>query len=237
MKRCIQLELDKEQVIVRTLSDSSLIISLGEGFNESIHKNVIGLVYIIEEQPFTGLIEVVPSYNSVTVFYDPIIVMKAYHTKIRTSISDYIHHLLLQYVQHSSLTSSVKERLVEIPVHYGGEYGPDLKYVASYNQITPEEVITYHSEQDYLVYMLGFAPGFPYLGGINSEIITPRKETPRPSIPKGSVGIAGNQTGIYSLETPGGWQIIGRTKMELFTPNQSRPTLLRAGDLIRFVPV
>lgn len=231
------MKLDKEQIIVRALSETSLIASLGENFNEATHKKVIGFVNMIEQQPFTGLIEVVPSYNSVTVFYDPITVMNAYQPNTSDTISDYVRDLLLQYVHHSSLTDSFEERLIEIPVFYGGDFGPDLEYVASYNQISPEDVIKYHSEKDYLVYMLGFAPGFPYLGGINSHIITPRKETPRPSIPKGSVGIAGNQTGIYSLETPGGWQIIGQTKTELFTPEQKNPTLLRAGDRIRFIPM
>ncbi|MBO1911088.1 5-oxoprolinase subunit PxpB, partial [Microvirga sp. 3-52] len=115
--------------------------------------------------------------------------------------------------------------------------GPDLEYVAKSNNLSIEEVIQIHSENEYLVYMIGFAPGFPFLGGMDKRIATPRKETPRLTIPSGSVGIAGKQTGVYPLETPGGWQIIGRTPLDLFLPDMSPPTLLEAGDKIRFMPV
>jgi inhibitor of KinA len=126
---------------------------------------------------------------------------------------------------------------VEIPVLYGGEYGPDLEYVASFHKISAEEVIQIHTESECLVYMIGFAPGFPFMGGMDERIATPRRESPRTAIVPGSVGIAGKQTGIYSLETPGGWQIIGRTPLELFRPDLNPPTLLKAGDRIKFFPI
>lgn len=128
-------------------------------------------------------------------------------------------------------------RLIEIPVVYGGEEGPDLSIVAEHNGLTAEQVIAYHTAEIYPVTMIGFAPGFPYLEGLSEKLHTPRKRTPRRSIPAGSVGIAGGQTGIYSLSTPGGWQIIGRTHYQLFSPDQDPPSLLQAGDRVKFVAV
>ena len=120
---------------------------------------------------------------------------------------------------------------------YGGEFGPDLEFVVEHNGLTAEEVIAIHSEKEYLVYMIGFAPGFPYLGGMDTKIAAPRKESPRTTIPAGSVGIANTQTGIYSIETPGGWQLIGRTPLSLFSLHRDRSSLLQAGDRVRFLPI
>src|SRR5699024_2000207 len=124
-----------------------------------------------------------------------------------------------------------------IPTCYGGELGPDLKEVAQVNHLTEDEVIKIHSEKDYLVYLIGFTAGFPYLGGMDSRIATPRLRLPRQEIPAGSDGVAGEQSGIYPLATPGGWQIIGQTPVKLFDPNQSEPILFQAGDYLRFIPV
>jgi KipI family sensor histidine kinase inhibitor len=128
-------------------------------------------------------------------------------------------------------------RRVEIPTIYGGEYGPDLDFVAQYHHLTPAEVIRIHSGVDYPVYMLGFIPGFAYLGGLDAAIATPRLDQPRTRIPAGSVGIAGAQTGVYPLDTPGGWRIIGRTPLRLFDPLADPPALLSPGDIVRFIPV
>src|SRR5918992_314716 len=128
-------------------------------------------------------------------------------------------------------------RTVGIPVHYGGDFGPDLGFVASHNELTEQQVIEIHSQPTYLVYMIGFAPGFPYLGGMSERIAAPRRDNPRASIPVGSVGVAGRQTGVYSIETPGGWQLIGRTPLRLFRPEEERPSLLEAGDEVRFDPI
>jgi inhibitor of KinA len=130
-----------------------------------------------------------------------------------------------------------ESRVVEIPVHYGGESGPDLDIVAKHNGLTPEEVVAIHSNGHYFVNMIGFAPGFPYIGGMSEKIATPRKSSPRLKIPAGSVGIAGKQTGIYPIETPGGWQIIGKTPLQLFRPDHDPPSLLKAGDKICFKPI
>lgn len=128
-------------------------------------------------------------------------------------------------------------RIIEIPTLYGGDYGPDLPYVAEHNGITTEDVIKIHCSVDYLIYMLGFTPGFPYLGGMSEKIAAPRLSVPRTKIPAGSVGIAGKQTGIYPIESPGGWQLIGRTPLKLYDPKRQPPIVLQAGDYIRFVPI
>ncbi|MGE7092737.1 5-oxoprolinase subunit PxpB [Lysinibacillus sp. NPDC048646] len=227
----------KENVQIRPLSDSALVIQVGEGINEATHKKVKHILNLLEEQPFKGFIEAVPAYNSVTVYYNPIDV---YFSNLEKGVNmpyENVKTKIFSLMNHSYIVETTKDRVVKIPVAYGGEMGPDLEFVASYNGLTPSEVIKIHSSAEYLVYMLGFAPGFPFMGGMDKQIATPRKETPSLTIAPGSVGIAGSQTGIYPLETPGGWQIIGRTPSRLFLPEQSPPTLLQPGDRIKFVPI
>ncbi|MFJ8263863.1 5-oxoprolinase subunit PxpB [Rummeliibacillus sp. NPDC094406] len=227
----------KENVQIRPLGDSALVIQVGEGINETIQKKVQNILNLLESHPFQGFIEAVPAYNSVTVYYNPIDV---YFSNLEKGVKipyENVKTKILSLMNQSHIIEMSKERVVKIPVVYGGEMGPDLEFVASYNGLTPSEVIKIHSSAEYLVYMIGFAPGFPFMGGMNKQIATPRKETPRLAIAPGSVGIAGNQTGIYPLETPGGWQIIGRTPFHLFLPEQSPPTLLQPGDRIQFVPI
>lgn len=230
------MDVRKDGVSIRPLGDSALVVQLADGIDSIIHKRIIKLVNLIEREPFCGMLEAVPCYNSVTVYYNPIALRKdgdiegknAFE-KASASINCYLKKL--------DESPIVNKRLIEIPVVYGERFGPDLEYIAKYHNITPEKVIELHAKKDYLVYMIGFAPGFPYLGEIDERLATPRKAKPRPAIPAGSVGIAGEQTGIYSLETPGGWQVIGQTPVDLFTPKASRPTLLESGDEIRFVPI
>jgi inhibitor of KinA len=184
------------------------------------------------KRPFKGFIEAVPAYASLTVFYDVIQVRNAY-TYADTAYSLVENYLAIALQNLSSI--EIKEpTLIEVPVVYDGE---DLVFVAAHNQLSIEEVIQIHTEAIYRVYMMGFLPGFAYLGGMDERIATPRKSTPRTKVPAGSVGIAGKQTGIYPLESPGGWQLIGRTLVSLFNIDSSNPTLLKAGDLVRFVRV
>ena len=227
----------KENIQIRPLGDSALVIQVGEGINEETQKKVHNILNLLDGHPFQGLIEVVPAYNSVTVYYNPIDVYCSKLEKGGGLPYEHVKTMILSLMDQSHIIEIPKERVVKIPVVYGGEMGPDLEYVASYHGLTPSEVIKIHSSTEYLVYMLGFAPGFPFLGGMDKKIATPRKKTPRLAIAPGSVGIAGNQTGIYPLETPGGWQIIGRTPFDLFLPEQSPPTLLLPGDRIQFVPI
>ncbi|MCH7323156.1 5-oxoprolinase subunit PxpB [Solibacillus sp. MA9] len=226
-----------ETIQIRPLSDSALVVQVGEGINEVTHTKVKTILNLLEKNPFSGFIEAVPAYNSVTVYYNPINVYFSNLEKGVQSPYENAKTKILSLMNQSNIAEMTNNRLVKIPVAYGGEMGPDLEFVASYNGLTPSEVIKIHSSAQYLVYMLGFAPGFPFMGGMDKQIATPRKESPRLAIAPGSVGIAGSQTGIYPLETPGGWQIIGRTPSRLFLPEQSPPTLLQPGDRIQFVPI
>ncbi|MFJ7737521.1 5-oxoprolinase subunit PxpB [Lysinibacillus sp. NPDC097287] len=227
----------KENVQIRPLSDSALVIQVGEGINEVTHTKVKNILNLLENHPFSGFVEAVPAYNNVTVYYNPI---NVYFSNLEKGVKtpyENVKTTIISLMNQFHRTETTTDRIVKIPVVYGGEMGPDLEFVASYNGLTPSEVIKIHSSTEYLVYMLGFAPGFPFMGGMDKQIATPRKETPRLAIAPGSVGIAGSQTGIYPLETPGGWQIIGRTPSRLFLPEQSPPTLLQPGDRIQFVPI
>lgn len=229
------------KAIMKPLGDSALIVQLGEGISPSIHELVRNLSALLNTHPFEGFIESVPAYNNLTIYYNPVVV---YHSQINKLVHYHpstpfqkVSALMNELVQQVGDNEYFEERVVTIPVAYGGEFGPDLEDVAKYHGLSVEEVIQIHSEGDYLVYMIGFAPGFPFMGGLSERIATPRKETPRLAIVPGSVGIAGKQTGVYPLETPGGWQIIGRTPLDLFLPAISPPTLLQSGDKIRFVPI
>lgn len=227
---------EKDGITIRALGDSALVVQLDNEINVQTHQKIVTIIDLMEAEPFNGFIEAVPGYNNLTVFYDPITVL-LHEQKTNQTAFHFVSSYMLNYVNKTKSKSSINHRLIEIPVLYGEEFGPDLEYVAKYNNITPEKVIELHTEKDYLVYMIGFAPGFPYLADVHKNISTPRKEKPRPKIPAGSVGIAGEQTGMYPLESPGGWQIIGQTPIELFTPEQSPPTLLQSGDKIRFIPI
>ena len=224
--------------MIKPLGDSALIVQLGEGMDPSIHEKVRSLSVLLQEQPFEGFIESVPAYNNVTIHYNPY-TRTSFTPGKKKDISSFqkVSTYMKKLMQQIGEEQSFEERIITIPVYYGGEFGPDLEYVATYNGMSAEEVIRIHTENEYLVYMIGFAPGFPFMGGMNEAIATPRKDTPRLSIAPGSVGIAGKQTGVYPLETPGGWQIIGRTPKNLFLPDLSPPTLLQSGDKIKFVRI
>lgn len=217
------------------LGDNAVIIELGEDINIETQQKVKMITSILDNNPPEWMIEYIPAFTTVTVFYDPVKTSNLLNYKILPY--DYVCGQLQQLLAKLKADKKIKPRVVEIPVCYGGEFGPDLEYVAAFNGLTTEEVIDIHSSSDYLVYMIGFAPGFPYIGGMSEKIATPRRETPRLKIPSGSVGIAGKQTGVYPIETPGGWQLIGRTPLKLFRPNKELPSLLMAGDKIQFVPI
>jgi len=208
------------------LGDAALVIQFGETIDPALLCCVRDLTDLIADHPILGVIEAVPAYTTVTVYYDPLKI------ELQNLTAD-----LQRLIATQSVTSQIVHRVIEIPVCYGGDFGPDLELVARHNSLTTDEVIAIHSSAEYLVYMIGFAPGFPYLGGMSARIATPRRESPRLKTPAGSVGIAGMQTGVYPLETPGGWQLIGRTPIDLFQPSAFPPTLLRAGDSVRFQPI
>lgn len=208
------------------MGDRAVIMEFGTDISPTILKKIQNVTKLLEDYHPMWLIEYIPAFTTITILYDPI-------TLSFREVCQQIKELVSSYTD----TTTIEQRVVDIPVCYGGEMGPDLEYVAESNDLTCEEVIQIHSSGDYLVYMIGFAPGFPYIGGMSERIATPRKEIPRLEIPERSVGIAGLQTGIYPISTPGGWQLIGRTPIELFIPNEKQPSLLRAGDKINFIPI
>ncbi|GLB60673.1 5-oxoprolinase subunit PxpB [Cytobacillus sp. NCCP-133] len=216
------------------LGDNAVLIELGNEISEKSHQKVQALTDVLEDQPPGWMNEYIPAYTTVTIFYDPLAIYQLSEGKLPF---DYACELIEPLIKDLEASNTAESRLVEIPVCYGGKFGPDLDYVAKHNGISPEEVIDIHSSGDYLVYMIGFAPGFPFIGGMSEKIAAPRRESPRLKIPERSVGIAGMQTGIYPIETPGGWQLIGRTPVRLFRPHDESPTLLKAGDKIKFKPI
>jgi inhibitor of KinA len=222
------------------LGDSAVLVRLGDCIELETNRKVMKLSQRLEAQPFAGWIECVPAFASVAVHYDPVLVLKSrtWEEEGHATLFETVCVRLERYLSNDQLhLNEQASRTVEIPVCYGGDEGPDLSFVASHNGLTEEEVVAIHSKGDYRVYMLGFAPGFPYLGGLSERIAAPRHQTPRTIIPQGSVGIAGKQTGVYPIATPGGWQLIGRTPLALFRPQDEIPSLLRAGDTVRFIPI
>ena len=222
------------KIIIEAESESSVRMSFGNSIDEQILQRITAINESLHYAPFPGFIESVPAYTTLTVFYDPLLVKAAANED-----GIYASALVINYLE--KFTNEIKEsRLVpdtvpfKIPVCYGGQFGPDIEEVAEFNKLQVEEVIRLHAERIYLVYMVGFLPGFPYLGGMNAKLATPRRLSPRKVVPAGSVGIAGEQTGIYPLSSPGGWQLIGRTPMRLFDSLLHSPALLHAGNRIQF---
>ncbi|ETT42345.1 kinase inhibitor [Paenibacillus amylolyticus] len=209
--------------ILSPLGETAVIIQCGDQLSDAAQRRVMSVCALLEKSTLPAMIEWVPTYTSVTVFYNPFI--SSYPELCR---------ILLQQLNQMKESVQYKPRTVTIPVCYGGEWGPDLDYVASENGLTAEDVIAIHTSGEYLVHMIGFAPGFPYLGGLSEQIATPRRATPRLRVEAGTVGIGGKQTGIYPVDTPGGWQCIGQTPLRLFRPEENVPSLLVAGDRVRF---
>lgn len=214
-----------ENVRFLPCGDQAVTVEWGSTIDEHINRQVHAFARKVEALSHPAITEVVPTYRSATVHYRP-----------EVFSYEELNQLLAPLAQGS--TEEAEELpVVEIPVCYGGEYGPDLLEVAQHCSLTPEEVIARHTAPTYRIYMLGFTPGFPYLGGMDPSIAAPRRKEPRIHIPAGSVGIAGEQTGVYPIVSPGGWQLIGRTPLRLFDPQREQPILLSAGAGIRFVPI
>jgi inhibitor of KinA len=211
--------------------EQGLVAEFGKEVNEAVNIKIHWLAKQLKQKSDAAILEVVPTYRSLLVYFDPL--------KIRCNdLGEMIQHLIAEdeKTQHAEVGKEAAS-IVRIPVCYGGEFGPDLEFVAQHNGLSPEEVIAIHTSTPYLIYMLGFTPGFPYLGGMSEKIATPRLEKPRVQIPAGSVGIAGSQTGFYPVESPGGWQLIGRTPIKAFHPEVDNPFLFAAGDYLQFKSV
>lgn len=218
-----------------SVGDNCIFVKFGAEISPAIHKKVKRLADYLEQNPFPGYVEFVATYTGVAVNYDPWTIKRT--LAAGKSIFSVVGAELEKYIEASANLPETKPDLVEIPVCYGGEYGPDLEFVAKHCGMSEQEVIKRHTSVEYLCYMIGFCPGFPYLGGMDPKIATPRRQTPRLSIPARSIGIAGQQTGGYPLSTPGGWQIIGRSAIEMYDATAEKPTLLKAGDLVRFTSI
>ncbi|OAS89321.1 MULTISPECIES: 5-oxoprolinase subunit PxpB [Metabacillus] len=223
-----------DQITFYPQGDKAITIHFGQELHKDLHQKIIAFTEFIEANPFPGLLEVIPSFTSATISYEP---TKIEMVTPKKTPYDVVLSILKSRLTNLPVSISHPSKTVTIPVCYGGDFGPDLQDVADYHHLTQQQIINIHANQEYLVYMIGFAPGFPYLGGMSKEIATPRKATPRLKIPVGSVGIGGEQTGVYPIESPGGWQLIGRTPIRLFRQDAKQPSLLRAGDFVRFQPI
>lgn len=211
---------------ILTAGDSALLIEFEQKIAPEINAQITAFVHLLKEQHIEGVTDLIPAFASLLINYDPRVIG---YKDLKARIEEL---LKIEVSEEAS-----EARVFEIPVCYGGEYGPDIANIAENAGLSEQEVIDIHCSKDYLIYMLGFLPGFVYLGGLDERIHTPRLANPRISIPAGSVGIAASQTGIYPLNSPGGWQLLGMTPVKTYDPERETPILVEAGDYIRFVPV
>jgi len=210
----------------RIAGDRGLLVEYGDEIDPVINNKVRSMAIIMEKESLKGVLEIIPTYRSLLIIYDP-----------GTTNPIKLEKEILAFEEHLSQIKIPPPDTVEIPVCYGGEFGPDIQFVAEHNSITKDDVVRIHSTAEYRIYMIGFTPGFPFLGGLPKELHTPRLETPRSFVPERSVGIANNQTGIYPLASPGGWQLIGKTPLKLFSPEHANPFIYKVGDRIKFTPI
>ena len=215
---------DKPQI--RLSGDRAILVEYGDAIDPAVNEKVRAMTALVKRSLPEGVEAVIPAYRNLSLLYDPLL-----------ASPERLLSLLEGLEARLGEVEIPPPRIVEIPVLYGGEHGPDLGIVAEHSRLTEAEVVAIHTGTDYPIYMVGFTPGFCYLGGLDRRIHTPRRKTPRTLLPGGSVGIAEAQTGMYPVDSPGGWQIIGRTPLRLFAPERENPFLYEAGDRIRFVPV
>lgn len=215
-----------QEIRILTAGDSSLLVEFGQEISPQINRRIAAVVQLMKEQQIEGVVDMIPAFCSLLINYDPRVIG---YQELKARVQNLVKVDLKSEYR--------RKRIFEIPVCYGGEYGPDLKNIADHAGLTEEEVIRIHSSKDYLIYMLGFLPGFTYLGGLDERIHTPRLSNPRVKINAGSVGIGGSQTGIYPLDSPGGWQLMGMTPVKTYDPSRKVPILVEAGDYIRFIPI
>ncbi len=211
---------------LRECGDSMLLVEFEPVIDPIVNERAIMLAARIRERGASGVLDVAPGYCTVAVHFDPLQIDLG---ALERSIAEEASRI-------EGLVAVPAKAPIEIAVTYGGEHGPDIDAVAAYAGCTPAEVVKWHSARTYRVYMLGFVPGFAYLGSVDPRIAAPRHRAPRERVPAGSVGIAGEQTGVYPVTSPGGWQLIGHTSSPMFDPDRSSPSLLAPGDLVRFVP-
>ncbi|MCD7743961.1 MAG: 5-oxoprolinase subunit PxpB [Lachnospiraceae bacterium] len=220
------MEQNSGKVRILPAGDQALVAEFGDQIDLAMNDSVQALTERVRESGLAGITELVPTFRSLLIYYQPSVIgYDALKEKIQ----------LLAECPDTAI--SAQRRILKIPCCYGSHFGPDLADLERYTGIDRDEIIRIHSGTDYRVYMLGFLPGFAYLGGLDERIAMPRLSTPRLKIPKGAVGIGGNQTGVYPLESPGGWRLIGSTPLDFYNPDRKEPVLCRAGDRIRFIPI
>lgn len=212
------------------LGDHALTIEFGNEISDALNAKAQSLADWFESNPFPGFVEAFPAYSSITISYDTLKVRKAFGADAFETVRSFA----IKGIDESHNLESGESRLFEIPISFGHDAALDLESIAGAKNLSREAVIEIFLSKVYRIYMIGFLPGFPYMGKVDERIAVPRKQSPRLRVPKGSVGIAGGQTGIYPMESPGGWQIVGRTNLEIFTPQDDPPCLLRPGDEVRF---
>jgi KipI family sensor histidine kinase inhibitor len=206
------------------LGDAALLVQLGDEIDPAINQRVHALAALIGHAALDGVIETVPAYATLLIHYDPLILSYAEMSRWVSERLDELH-----------AAKGRKSRYIEVPVQYGGEYGVDLQFVADFHHLSVEEVVRIHCGRTYTLYMMGFTPGFPYMGRLDDAILTPRLDVPRTHVAAGTVAIAGSQTGIYPIDSPGGWRLIGHTSLRLFDPQSDSPFLFSPGDRVKFV--
>jgi len=218
-----------------SLGDSAITVDFGNVIDETINRQVMTLFYQFQKVPLPGMIEAVPAYSSLTVFYDLFYLRK--FVAADKTVYQWMEEQLRKILQEQLLINNPAVAKITIPVCYDKEFALDIEEIAGLKNISVDEVIRIHTSKTYRVNMLGFLPGFAYMGEVDEKIEIPRKLQPRQKVEAGSVGIAGKQTGIYPVSSPGGWQIIGRTPLKLFDAGKKEPTLLKAGDMVRFISI
>jgi inhibitor of KinA len=216
------------------LGDSALVIDFGNEINELLNRQVHSLYFFFKENPLPGIIETVPAYSSLSVYYNVVELRRSAGTGV--TAFDFLSGEIKKILETETGQINQPGHQISIPVCYEKEFAPDLEWIATENKISVEEIISMHTASAYRIYMLGFLPGFAYMGLVDEKIAAPRKLKPTP-VEAGSVGIAGKQTGIYPLASPGGWQIIGRTPLKLFDKDKNNPVLFKPGDLVQFYSI
>jgi inhibitor of KinA len=216
------------------LGENALTVSFGNIISAEINEKVLNLARFIEKDKPRFIIDVIPAYSSLTIIYNIVEVKKTlpHFSLAFDAVKNFVGKKLEYLVEDNFETQA---RLIEIPCNFDKDSALDLDFIANEKNLSPKEIIENFTAKTYRVFMIGFLPAFAYMGEVDEKIATPRKQTPRLKVPKGSIGIAGNQTGVYPFESPGGWQIIGKTDVEMFTPNRENLTYLQAGDLVKFV--
>lgn len=216
------------------IGDSALTLDFGNVIDSRINRYVLGLFHYFKREKPAGITDIVPAYSSLSFHYNIAAIKQPVNN--RTAFET-LKQMIEEKLKENIEAGSMPQRKISIPVCYSDAFAPDIAFIALEKKISKEEIIRLHTQEVYTVYMTGFLPGFPYMGTVHDNIAVPRKMKPRPTVPAGSVGIAGKQTGIYPLESPGGWQIIGRTPLKLFNKEKSDPVLLQPGDEVQFYPI